>query len=144
MSNIVWKPASGGNVPAGAVQCGNEANGEALFLIVADHAGGKHPGKLNAVWSHGNIPYGGQEVPVQNYKVFCGGDTTWKAASGGQLPDGAIVIGNEANGEPLYGARARHDGGKHPGKFNTVWSHANISYGGAELHKTDYEILCDA
>ncbi|MDR1448257.1 MAG: DUF3421 domain-containing protein, partial [Candidatus Ancillula sp.] len=34
----------------------------------------------------------------------------WVKASGGNIPDGAIPVGKEANGTPLYIARANYQG----------------------------------
>jgi hypothetical protein len=41
----------------------------------------------------------------------------WIAGSGGQIPDGAVVCGREANGDPLFVARANLNGGLHPAVF---------------------------
>jgi hypothetical protein len=60
------------------------------------------------------IPFGGQEMIVTNEVLRNPGN--WVAANGGTMPDGAVVFGREADGTPLYVARANVEGGVHPGK----------------------------
>ena len=38
-------------------------------------------------------------------------------AEGGSVPEGALHCGKEAEGAPLYLARANFEGGIHPGKI---------------------------
>lgn len=66
----VWVDASGGQVPPGAVQGGQDVSGEPLFVIRASHEGGMIPGKL--VPSHGcaYIPWGGKENAKPQYQVL--------------------------------------------------------------------------
>jgi hypothetical protein len=66
---------------------------------------------------------------------------TWVYASGGHIPDGAIQHGHEADGKPLYVARAHYSGGLHPGKVRGEFGAANIPYGGAEVKVYEYEVL---
>ena len=65
----------------------------------------------------------------------------WIAGSGGQIPDGAVVCGREANGDPLFVARANLNGGLHPGKIRFAFGAALIGFGGKEVPVTDYEVL---
>lgn len=66
----VWVDASGGQVPPGAVQGGQDVSGEPLFVIRASHEGAMLPGKL--VPSHGcaYIPWGGKEHAKPQYQVY--------------------------------------------------------------------------
>ncbi|KAL7422915.1 hypothetical protein Q5752_002212 [Cryptotrichosporon argae] len=68
----------------------------------------------------------------------------WKLVErGGRMPDDALPVGHEANGEVLYAARAWHEGGLHLGKAGAhLVNSASISYGGAELTLDVYEVLC--
>jgi hypothetical protein len=54
---------------SGDSMIGNE-NGQALYAIRADWGDGKHIGKISAGWSSGLIPYGGDEIPVNNFEVI--------------------------------------------------------------------------
>jgi Protein of unknown function (DUF3421) len=56
-------------------------------------------------------------------------------------PDGAVVCGREANGDPLFVARANLNGGLHPGKIRFAFGAAFIGFGGQEVHVNDYEVL---
>ncbi|KAG7310972.1 hypothetical protein JYU34_003823 [Plutella xylostella] len=70
-----------------------------------------------------------------------GGALVWADAAGGQVPPGAVVGGQDCSGEPLYVARAPHEGAIIPGKL--VGSHgcAYIPWGGAEHGKSEYQVL---
>jgi hypothetical protein len=56
------------------------------------------------------IPFGGSEEAVPDYEVLMEAGI-WVAGSAGQIPDGAVVCGREANGDPLFVARANLNGG---------------------------------
>lgn len=66
---------------------------------------------------------------------------TWVKATGGNIPDGAVVVGYEQNGLPLFSARAEYAGGIHPGKVRIEFGAANIPYGGNEVKVNSYEVL---
>ena len=135
-----WVPASGGAIPPGAAENGHEANGEALFVARAQLNGGVHPGKVRGAFGAANIPFGGQEVKVINYEVLMN-PGVWVTASGGTIPDGAVVFGHEADGTPLYVARANLEGGVHPGKVRLEFGAANIPFAGKEVKVNPYEVL---
>lgn len=135
-----WVAASGGSVPNGASKQGNEADGTPLYLARAKYQGGLHPGKVRQAFAAANIPYGGKEVKVNSYEVFVG-TAHWTTASNGKIPLGAVVVGYEANGEPLFSARAAYQGGVHLGKVRPSFGAANIPYGGKEIKVNPYEVL---
>lgn len=82
-------PAGGGVIPTGAVQAsvhafsslscslfpphqaGWEQDGSPLYAARALHEGGLHPGKACAGFGGCNIAYGGREISVPAYEVFC-------------------------------------------------------------------------
>jgi len=68
----------------------------------------------------------------------------WKLVErGGSLPDDALPIGREADGQFLYAARSWWQGGLHLGKAGAhLINHASIPYGGGEHGLDIYEILC--
>ncbi|KAL2915991.1 hypothetical protein HK105_204415 [Polyrhizophydium stewartii] len=66
---------------------------------------------------------------------------SWVPCAGGQIPPNAIQCGREADGSPLFVARAPIDGGIHIGKAHHGWSHANIGFAGQERQIGQYEIL---
>ncbi len=135
-----WVAASGGNAPPGSVPAGKEADGKPLFVARAKCHGGLHPGKVRQEFGAANIPYGGNEIKVNDYEVFVP-EGRWVAASGGNIPQGAQVAGYEADGTALYVCRAKVAGGVHPGKVRPQFGAANIPYGHKEIKVTDYEVL---
>jgi len=64
----------------------------------------------------------------------------WVSASGGEVPEGALV-GGEDNGNPLYIARAEHSDAIIPGKLLAEHGVAYIPWGGEEHAKESYEVL---
>jgi len=48
---------------------GREADGNFIFVIIADFEGGVHPGKYSEGFPHALIAFGGEEVPVRRYRV---------------------------------------------------------------------------
>ncbi|XP_060654649.1 uncharacterized protein LOC132790206 [Drosophila nasuta] len=57
------------------------------------------------------------------------------------LPPLAIVAGYDSNRDPIYVARARHNGEMLPAKFIPNKKQAYVSWGGKEITKNDFEIL---
>lgn len=70
-----------------------------------------------------------------------GGAGIWADASGGQVPPGAVVGGQDCSGEPLYVARAQHQGATLPGKLVPSHGCAYVPWGGLEHGKAQYQIL---
>jgi len=64
----------------------------------------------------------------------------WVAASGGEVPEGALV-GGEDNGNALYVSRAEHSGATIPGKLLGDHGVSYIPWGGEEHAKESYEVL---
>ena len=65
----------------------------------------------------------------------------WVEASKGTIPLGAITAGYEADGTPLYIARAHHSSGLHIGKLKPISKGANIPVEGVEVSTKFYEVL---
>lgn len=136
----IWVPQFGGRVPDGAVPHGWEADGKPLFVARAWLSGGLHPGKVRGEFNAANIPYGGSEHKAFHYEVLMG-PGIWVFAENGRIPMNALVCGHEANGEPLFVARAFLNGGHHPGKVRPAFGAANIPWGGHEVKVHRYEVL---
>ncbi|XP_028032564.1 uncharacterized protein LOC114244849 [Bombyx mandarina] len=79
--------------------------------------------------------YGGNVPPPS------GGAGIWVDVSGGQVPPGAVVGGQDCSGEPLYVARAVHEGATIPGKLVPSHGCAYVPWGGIEHGKPQYQIL---
>jgi hypothetical protein len=123
-------------IPAHAI-IGNDLGERPYYVCQAYYAGGIHPGKY---LSDGcNIGYGGQEVVLQDFRILTGRDYSWVPARFGQIPDGAVVGGHDANGQGLYVCRGEYQGEKHPGKI--VGQNCNFGWGGQEITTPYYEVL---
>ncbi|XP_049873814.1 uncharacterized protein LOC126372183 isoform X2 [Pectinophora gossypiella] len=70
-----------------------------------------------------------------------GGRGVWVDATGGQVPPGAVVGGQDTSGEPLYVVRARHEGALLPGKLVPSHGCAYVPWGGQEHGKPEYQVL---
>lgn len=68
-----------------------------------------------------------------------GAGVCWVPATSGQVPPSSIQAGQD-NGEPLYVARAQHEGALIPGKLVSSHGCAYIAWGGAEHPKKEYEV----
>ena len=69
----------------------------------------------------------------------------WMKACNGNIPNRARPQGKEANGDPLWLARAKVQSkgvpkGVHPGKVRPAFQGANVPYGGKELKAKCYEV----
>ncbi|XP_037031898.1 uncharacterized protein LOC119071207 [Bradysia coprophila] len=67
---FVWEFACNGEIPIGAIVIGKTADGEDLYSARCLYRGTQTPGKLHP--SHGclYIPFGGEEVAIQEYEVL--------------------------------------------------------------------------
>ncbi|CAH2102819.1 unnamed protein product [Euphydryas editha] len=70
-----------------------------------------------------------------------GGAGVWVDMTSGQVPPGAVVGGQDCSGEPLYVARAQHQGALIPGKLVASHGCAYIPWGGQEHGKPQYQVL---
>ena len=139
----LWAPAQGNDVPSNAMQAGREADGSPLYVAKAHYNGSVQIGKVRRGFGGALIPYGGQEVRVEEYKVLTrlAQECDWVKAYNGRVPAGAVEGGHEADGKVLYIARARYMGGVQPGKVRGGFGGAHITYGGKEVEVSDYEVL---
>lgn len=134
-----WVRVSNGNIPANAFPAGNEANGFTLYIARVQHEGSRLTGKTGQGWSWGYFPYGGKEIGLEGYEVFTGSGRWQTVPNGGRVPANAIRAGHEANGQPLYIARAAVEGGYHIGKARD--NVAFIPYGGEEKVFNSFQVL---
>jgi hypothetical protein len=123
-----WVGSSNGHVPTGAVLAGHQRTGEPLYIGRAHHEGSLTVGKIHT--GHGciYIPYGGQEVSILHYEVLVGQQRAqWTHTSAHTpLPQGAIFVGNDSDGSPMYVGRCFHNGDQLPAK---VIPSKNVAYG---------------
>lgn len=134
-----WQQVFEGRIPANALRAGYEADGTPLYIARVGYQRGTHTGKAQSGWEAAAIPYGGAELWIRDYDVFVG-QGSWVWVNGGAIPESAIRGGIEADGRPLFIARAAIGGGLHPGKAHRGGG-AMIPYGGVEHLIDRYEVL---
>ncbi len=52
----------------------------------------------------------------EDFEVLRQGEFVWEFCTNGAVPEGAIQMGNTADGEPLFMGRAMYQGSQTPGK----------------------------
>ncbi|KAJ1655313.1 hypothetical protein IWQ61_004915 [Dispira simplex] len=144
-----WVPASNGSIPPNAVQGGRERDGKPLYIARQFYKGGLHPGKAAPHLDGCYIAYNGKEVQVKDYEVLCGPATAlkWAACQGAINFAGTnvrpVVDCNEADGEPLYIAKTRYDGGEQIGKAGAHLRNGMVfGYADKERSAEEYYVLC--
>ncbi|KAH7100834.1 hypothetical protein BKA62DRAFT_797407 [Auriculariales sp. MPI-PUGE-AT-0066] len=93
--------------------------------------------KTAYTWGAQNWLKDAQECTQRFYQQGPTGPCTWLLVNGNQIPQGAIV-GGEEGGNTLYVARSYHEGGVHPGKAGAC---SIIGYGNDEVDYDTYEVL---
>uniref|UniRef100_A0A1L8DCM8 Uncharacterized protein n=1 Tax=Nyssomyia neivai TaxID=330878 RepID=A0A1L8DCM8_9DIPT len=68
--DFVWEFAVNGEVPPGAVEGGQTADGEKLYIGRCLHNGTQTPGKVQPSHECLYIPFDGEEVRVSSYEVL--------------------------------------------------------------------------
>eukprot|EP00927_Polykrikos_kofoidii_P034167 TRINITY_DN29000_c0_g1_i1.p1 TRINITY_DN29000_c0_g1~~TRINITY_DN29000_c0_g1_i1.p1 ORF type:complete len:1117 (-),score=194.17 TRINITY_DN29000_c0_g1_i1:107-2983(-) len=150
---VCWVPAQGGRVAEGALKCGWEADGSPLYMARCRHAGGLLVGKVGGRLGGCHVGFGGREQILPAYEVLCAAPGTQSggggrpirfesARSGVQMPSGAVALGWEPNGSPLFGARISHGGGSHPGQADAALRTCRVGYGGHQVLVRNFEVLC--
>jgi len=143
-----WVGVSGKDIPNNAIEGGRDGDGSTLYIARAFYEGGVHPGKAGRGLRIGAvIGYGGKEIELDQYEVLVGDQDSvrWNGESGEinfqALSGQPVEGGREANGQVLYIAQATYNGTTHPGKTNSGFRGAVISYGGREEIISNYNIL---
>ncbi len=72
--SLVWINASNGDIPSGAVECGRQSNGEALYIERAQYMGLLAIGKIDRSHRVLYIPFGCNEIAISQYEVLCAKD----------------------------------------------------------------------
>ena len=136
-----------GNLPPNANKVGYEPDRTPLYLARASHEGGLHPGKYRADLA-GSVDLLRRRRSL-GARVRCiwtghlsdrssGTWIYWEDLNGWS----PVECGHEADGTPLYAARAGQAGGEQIGKWRRGWTVASIPYGGAEVRSPRFEVLC--
>ncbi|KAJ2508783.1 hypothetical protein IWW47_000430 [Coemansia sp. RSA 2052] len=145
-----WVKASNGAIPSNAIAQGVERDGRPLYIARAFLKGGLHPGKAAPHLANGGFAtgYGGRAQELNEYFVLCGdiNRAQWIPAHGlaKQQREGPALVegGHEADGEPLFIAKANVDNSQQLGKASRQLRNGmSYSYGPAERNEKDYMVL---
>jgi hypothetical protein len=156
--NSIVTSGIGPNFPAGT-PAGYQADGTELWLAFGIAYESVYPnappqvsmqvGKFSQTFGEALFPFGGQELgtgPTLQFNVLVSSGI-W-VPGGVSIPNGAIVLGYDVDGEPLFGALANLDQlyppqvGIHPGKTKASFNGlASIGWGGTEYFVGAYDVL---
>ena len=138
VDDFKWEQTQAGQLPINAVVLGEDDQRRPAFVAQGKVDGGFCPGYSNVI--EGNFPYGNRAVKLKNYSVLIG-KGNWRRSSKRKIPSGAVVIGYEKNGYPLFAAKVNYDGKKLLGKMREDFKGAHILYFGKELEVQDFKVL---
>lgn len=124
---------------------GGSEDGKNLYICLADHNGGTHPGKFRPGFDGCNIALGGAEVTEKfHWNLLI---PTWVASDSGDPNPVLFQEGNEADGTPLYVCRSglplsANGSGEHPGRFRAGLGGCDVTWAGKEyVHSQYFRIL---
>lgn len=123
----------GGNVPANAIEGGEDADGSTLYICRTTHNGTQLPGKV--VGNKCNYNWGTTEYSSGNFEVLVGGGEYWSR----RLDPASAVVGGSGTSQTFYVCRAVTDRGTHPGRMQD--GKCNYGFGGRGYASTNYEVL---
>ena len=137
----MWKQSEGMSRPLDSPLAGYEKT-TALFIARAPYQNGIHPCKF--VDNRGcYVSYGGKEYQVDKFEYYVG-NVKWVKCKNHEIPLGAILAGQEADGKMLYVGRAEYDGCLILGKVGKHLPQGIcIPYYGKEIDLPEYEILVE-
>ncbi|KAL7728461.1 hypothetical protein ACLKA6_005216 [Drosophila palustris] len=141
MSEHCWRHFSHGSIPPNAVVAGHDSDGDAIYIGRAFYNNDMLPAKVIPNKGKGYVSYAGQEVELENYEVLSGHNYQWLAAENGQVPLGAVKVGQNVDGEFLYAGRGYHAGSLTVGKVHPSHGCLYIPYGSDEVKLFAYEVL---
>jgi len=136
-ANAGWVFTSNGDIPAGTLVSGYEANGEPLYQCRAEYNGGVHPGKIRPSFGGCAIAWGGKRFYITRYETY----VIWEKSANGNIPPNALVTGFDSDRVALFTCRGQYKGGLHSGKLRTVFGACNITWGGQRIKVNPYEVL---
>ncbi|XP_063394948.1 uncharacterized protein LOC134679930 [Cydia fagiglandana] len=138
---LEWHDPSPFPIAHFGVRTGWGARGQWRIKHFAARGGQLPPSAPQAAALYASPPgYPGAGYPAAS-PVGGPGGAQWVDAAGGQVPPGAVVGGQDVSGEPMYVARARHEGAQLPGKLVSSHGRAYVPWGGVENGKDEYQVL---
>lgn len=122
-----------------ALRVGIDTNNLPLFLCTARIFNSVQPGKTWPGYGRCNVAYGGKEYIVDRYEIPSASNfhnVAWQ-----DNDYGAVVVGRDTNGKPLFLCQTFFKGSRQPGKTWPGYGHCNIAYAGQEIITNHYRVL---
>ncbi|KAH9948840.1 carbohydrate-binding module family 12 protein [Amylocystis lapponica] len=145
-----WILNEGNSVPQGAIP-GGEQQGRTLYICRGFHEGGIQVGKVIPDYEKGAvIGYAHKEIHLPKYEILVGDERAlrWVDVRGSAKPEHLqarpVEGGREADGTPLFVAKAHHHNSIVPGKASPKLGGAFIPYSSTEVKVEEYRVLCYA
>jgi hypothetical protein len=137
-------------IPRSALQAGKDKDGNPIYIARVYFEDSIQIGKASPVFPAGSvIGYGGRTVELNKFEVLIGDPRgiKWVPCRSRLnirgLGDVTLVDGGrEANGSPLFIARAEYEGGWHTCKAAEHLPAAQLAFSGKEVTIQEYEVLC--
>uniref|UniRef100_A0A1B0CT69 Uncharacterized protein n=1 Tax=Lutzomyia longipalpis TaxID=7200 RepID=A0A1B0CT69_LUTLO len=134
--------AEGAAVPIeSAVRAGRDADGSTIYVGRAFHEGDMLPAKVIPDKNIAYVAYGGEEHAKEDFEILRTGTFVWEFATNGTVPEGAVEVGQTADGEKLYMGRCLYNGTQTPGKVQVSHGCLYIPFDGEEVSVAEYEVL---
>jgi len=128
-----------------AVEGSQDRTGAIQIVVRIHHSGSIQPGKYTLNREHAFFSYFGSELSSQKFEILEDDSSNFAWAICNSVDDipieKVVPIGQDADGQPLYSARARFDGTFHLGKAGGDLPSASIPYSGKEEYATPFEVL---
>ena len=131
-SNLRWI-RGGSSIPSNAVEGGEEANGNTLYICRTAHNGTTVPGKV--VGTTCNYNWGTTEYTSGTFDILVGTGEYWTE----DLNTRTALPAATGSGEIYYICSAQTSNGTHPGRIQN--GKCNYSYGGRGYATNDFEVL---
>ncbi|KAI8827136.1 uncharacterized protein EV422DRAFT_512791 [Fimicolochytrium jonesii] len=144
---VNWVLTDGANIPQGALQGGQEADGTPLYIARAFHENSVQIGKASRTLKDGaHISYGGKEIAIPKYEILVGIENAvrWVDGEGDLKNNGQYRLvegGHESNGTPLYVAQVHYKGSVQPGKVGENLGACFFAYDNDEKKDKHYRFL---
>jgi hypothetical protein len=121
------------------IRVGSEINGTILYLCRGSLFNSIQPGKTWAGYNRCNVAYEGKEYVLDQFTIpnQCElGHLTWD-----EDERGAIKVGTDSNGNPLFLCQSNFRGSILPGKTWPGYHHCIITFAGREIITDHYRTL---
>jgi hypothetical protein len=107
-----------GTFPDSLVQAGTDDDGSVIFVGRANYNGEVIPAKVIPTKQAAYVCQNGGEHLVDEVEVLRNVTYVWRHSANGDVPAGAMHVGQTSDGEPLFMGRAQHEGTLTPGKVD--------------------------